>query len=157
MVSHSAELKAKRKAQGLCVDCGRPAEMSRYGKLKTRCAFCSERERENSLKRYHETYRFIYRQRRKESRYTTEKWDIVTTCPECKIQCGADYWYCPWCGQLLANKPQGVPKSGRLTGRPHYTIEARFVNTDSGAKRCRKCGQKTCRDYWFCPWCGEEL
>lgn len=157
MVSHSAGLRAKRKAQGLCVDCGRPAEMSRYGKLKIRCAECGKKNRENARERYRQNHGLIYRQRRKESRYTTDEWQVVTTCPECKIQVGADYWFCPWCGQLLADKPQGVPKSGRVTGRPHYIVEARFVNTNNGAKKCGRCGHKTCRDYYFCPWCGEEL
>lgn len=104
----SQELKAVRRAQGLCVYCGRPAVIKADGTPARRCKECSDshvRQKRDARHGIETRGRVTGRSRgHVEQKYYQRPGQELVTCPDCGIRTNADYWYCPWCGCIL-----GVP------------------------------------------------
>lgn len=105
MPAVSKELKEERRAQGLCVYCGRPAVIKRDGKPARRCEKCSKSHVTQKFYARHgiETHGRITGKPRSEieSRLRKRPQQELVACPECKIRTSAEYWFCPWCGTAL--------------------------------------------------------
>lgn len=83
------ELQLKRKANHLCIRCGRPARAKEDGGFYTKCAECAERDIERSNKYRSNKYRS------KPNKYEKK-------CLACGIPMFDEYIYCPWCGKKQA-------------------------------------------------------
>lgn len=99
------ELREERRAQGLCVYCGRPAVIKADGKPARRCELCSK---SHVTQKYYARHGIETRGRitgrsrgHVEQKYYQRLGQELVTCPECKIRTNADYWFCPWCGTAL--------------------------------------------------------
>lgn len=101
----SKELKEERRAQGLCVYCGRPAVIKADGTLARRCKECSGshvRQKRDARHGIETRGRVTGRSRgHVEQKYYQRPGQELVTCPDCGIRTNADYWYCPWCGSIL--------------------------------------------------------
>lgn len=99
-MSTNNDLKAARRAQGLCVYCGRPAVVKADGTTSRRCIECSAshvKQKWYARNGINTHGRITGRPRSK----IESKWPEQAVCPECKIRTNADYWFCPWCGAEL--------------------------------------------------------
>lgn len=101
----SKELKEERRAQGLCVYCGRPAVIKRDGKPARRCEKCSG---SHVSQKYYARHGVETRSRvtgrppgKIDSELRKRPEQERVACPECKIRTKAEYWFCPWCGTAL--------------------------------------------------------
>lgn len=101
----SKELKEERRAQGLCVYCGRPAVIKADGTPARRCEKCSGshvRQERDARHGIETRGRITGRSRgHVEQKYYQRLGQELVTCPDCGIRTNADYWYCPWCGSIL--------------------------------------------------------
>ena len=104
-MSLNKELKEERRAQGLCVYCGRPAVVKRYGKPARRCEKCSG---SHVSQKYYARHGVETRSRvtgrppgKIDSELRKRPEQERVACPECKIRTKAEYWFCPWCGTAL--------------------------------------------------------
>ena len=107
----SKELKEERRAQGLCVYCGRPAVIKADGTPARRCKECSGshvRQKRDARHGIETRGRITGRSRgHVEQKYYQRPWQELTICPDCGIRTNADYWYCPWCGAAFSKPEKG--------------------------------------------------
>ena len=95
----SKELKEERRAQGLCVYCGRPAVIKADGTPARRCKECSGshvRQKRDARHGIETRGRVTGKSRSHvEQKYYQRPWQELAICPDCGIRTNADYWYCP--------------------------------------------------------------
>ena len=78
------ELQERRKANHLCIRCGKPARTKMDGGYYTKCAECAKRDIERS------------------NRHRKKPNNGEKKCGLCGIPIFDEYIYCPWCGAKQA-------------------------------------------------------